>query len=87
MKATKYTYIKEIIIPDYNKYYLSEIVLQITDICYKVYYLYYNNNYKKIGEDLINNTLFNYNSLAKHLEIKFPIEQSSKYFFQFKFFI
>lgn len=85
MKATKYTYIKEIIIPDDDKYRLSEIVLHITDVCYKVYNLCINNNYKKIGNDLINNTVFNYNSLAKRLEIKYLVEYSSKYLFQLNF--
>lgn len=85
MNATKYIFKKEIIIPNEDKYHLGEIILHMTNICYTVYKLYISYDYEKVGNYLINNTLFNYNSLAKLLEIKYPIECSSKYFFQLSF--
>lgn len=80
MKATKYIYTREVTIPDEDKYNLGEIVLHITDICYTIYKLCYPQDYKKIANDIINNTLFNYNSLAKLLEIKIPIKDYLYFF-------
>lgn len=92
MKATKYKFIKEIIIPKEDKYNLSEIINYITDIYDRVHnpFTTIEKSYYDIGNDLINNTGFYNYYTPNQIEITVPIKDYTKdnsvlYTFQLRF--